>query len=75
MLSNEMNEYKQFKMIYNMIRDRATKSIKFKPCRLNLVMRVWRVEFGTGISLFDPLKLAVVESLLPSKTSHPSPPL
>ena len=58
-----------------MIPDRVTKSIKFRPCRLNLLMRIWRVEFGAGISLFDALKLAVVESLLPSKTSQPSPPL
>lgn len=33
------------------------------------------VEFGGGMLLFDPLKLAVLESLLPSGSSQDGPPL
>lgn len=54
--------------------ERATRSTKLSPCLLNLVRMVWKVLFGAGISLFEPLRLAPLESLLPSGTSQWGPP-
>ena len=55
--------------------DKATKSPTSRPCCLKLEIRVSREEFGAGMKLLAPLKLAFSESLLPSNTSHPGPPL
>jgi len=35
---------------------------------------VWKVLFGAGMLLLEPLKLAVLESLLPNGTSQLGPP-
>ena len=36
---------------------------------------VWKVLFGAGMLLLDPLKLAVLESFLPNGTSQYGPPV
>lgn len=36
---------------------------------------VWKVLFGAGMSLLEPLRLAPLESLLPSGTSQLGPPV
>jgi hypothetical protein len=55
--------------------DNATRSTTLRPCNLNLVRIVWNVLFGAGILLFEPLKLALLESLLPNGTSQLGPPV
>ena len=42
---------------------------------MNNVTRFWRVEFGGGILVFEVVKLAVFESLLPNGSSQFGPPL
>lgn len=57
-----------------LVPDRATRSTMSSPCRLNLVRMVWKVLFGAGMSLLDPLRLAPLESFLPKGTSQLGPP-
>lgn len=54
--------------------DNATRSTRLSPCSLNLVRIVWKVLFGAGMLLFEPLKLAPLESLLPRGTTQLGPP-
>nr|CAB3484507.1 unnamed protein product [Digitaria exilis] len=53
----------------------ATRSTTSSPWLANLPMMVGSVSLGAGMRLFEPLRLAVSESLLPSGTSHPGPPV
>jgi hypothetical protein len=46
-----------------------------RPWSLNLVMMVGRVLLGAGMSLLEPCTLAPRESLRPSGTIHPGPPV
>jgi hypothetical protein len=46
-----------------------------RPWLANLPMMVGRESLGAGMRLFEPLRLAVSESLLPSGTSQPGPPV
>lgn len=55
--------------------DKETRSSSFKPWRWNMVKRFWMVELGAGMFVLAPLRLAVLESLLPSGSSHDGPPL
>lgn len=55
--------------------ERATRSISSSPWRLNNVIRFSMVEFGAGMLVFEMLKLAVLESLLPNGSSQLGPPL
>lgn len=57
------------------IPDNATRSTISSPCSLNFVRMVWKVLLGAGMLLFDPLKLAPLESLLPNGTSQLGPPV
>lgn len=57
-----------------MLPDSATRSTMLSFCLLNLVRIVWKVLFGAGMLLLEPLKLALFESLLPSGTSQFGPP-
>lgn len=55
--------------------ERATRSTSSRPWRLKNVKRPSMVAFGGGMFLFEPLKLAVFESLLPKGSSQLGPPL
>lgn len=61
--------------MWEVIPERATRSTISRPCLLNLVRMVWKVLFGAGMSLLEPLRLAPLESLLPSGTSQLGPPV
>lgn len=52
----------------------ATISLVERPLPENEEMRVLKLEVGAGMLLFAALRLAVVESLLPSRTVHDGPP-
>nr|ACR36203.1 unknown [Zea mays]ACR36516.1 unknown [Zea mays] len=53
----------------------ATRSTMSRPWSLNFVMMVGRVLLGAGMSLLEPCTLAPRESLRPSGTIHPGPPV
>lgn len=55
--------------------ERATRSTSSRPWRLKNVKRPSMVAFGGGMFLFEPLRLAVFESLLPNGSSQLGPPL
>lgn len=62
-------------MVFNCnIPERATISLAVKPLFEKEEIRPVRFKVGAGILLFAALKLAVVESLLPSKTVQLGPP-
>lgn len=54
--------------------ERANISLAVKPLLEKEEMRLLRFKVGAGMSLFAILKLAVVESLLPSNTVQLGPP-
>ena len=54
--------------------ERATMSFWESPCAAKREVRLARPDVGGGMFLLAPLKLAVVESLLPSLTSQLGPP-
>lgn len=54
--------------------DKATISFGVKSFFWKAAIRPSRLRKGDGRSELAPLKLAVVESLLPKPTGHPSPP-
>lgn len=49
-------------------------SVELRPFFEKADIRALMSDVGAGISLFAPLKLAVVASLLPSCTVHEGPP-
>jgi len=54
--------------------ERATISLELKPLLEKEEIRLLKFKVGAGMSLFAVLKLAVVESLLPSNTVQLGPP-
>lgn len=62
------------KHVMLLLPERATMSVVVRPLSEKAEMRSVRLKSGLGISLLAELKLAVVESLLPSCTVHEGPP-
>jgi hypothetical protein len=63
-----------FMFLFRHTPERATISLSLKPFPLNMPIRFTRLVVALGISLSARLRLAVVESLLPSLTVHDGPP-
>ena len=57
-----------------MLPERVTMSVALSPFLEKAEMRVLRSDVGEGMSELAVLRLAVVESLLPSCTVHEGPP-
>lgn len=54
--------------------DNATRSVMLRPTAANLAVMLARPSVGAGIAVLAPERLAVVLSLLPSRTFHVGPP-
>ncbi|KAF3680284.1 hypothetical protein FXO38_02382 [Capsicum annuum] len=66
----------KIKLAYTMVTlPQLQRSTRSSPCLLNLERMESNVLFGEGILLLDPLKLALLESLLPNGTSQFCPPV
>jgi hypothetical protein len=61
-------------LVYCYVPESATMSFWESPCAAKREVRLERPDVGGGMLLLAPLKLAVVESLLPTFTSQFGPP-
>ena len=61
--------------VYNMLPDKDTTSVMFRPTSTNFLMIASSVSNGEGSEAFANAPFEISPSLLPNKTLHVGPPL